>query len=196
MSQWHAGWKYMERAQLMALFGFGKKKNDIRTPEEFYSQCTKEFHKETKLMGLIKRGPNEIPEILKYGETAASSYLNDATIRNQYGDEPTQYYFVIMSLCLQAGMVLARNWSEDASSVDSRYVSYLMSAGPSDEATKIMEKQFKLNTDQANLFYSKIFEKWVDVLTPYWNLAEPWEYTTKAMIAAYQLGVSMILEKK
>lgn len=80
--------------------------------------------------------------------------------------------------------------------MDSRYVSYLMSAGPSDEAAKIMEKQFELNTDQANLFYSKIFEKWVDVLTPYWNLAEPWEYITKAMIAAYQLGVSMVLEKK
>ena len=90
-------------------------------------------------MGLIKRGPHEIPELWKYGVTTASSYLNDDNLRNQYGADPAQYYFVIMTLCLQAGMVLARTWNEDSSSVDSRYVDYLLSAGPSDEAAKINE---------------------------------------------------------
>ena len=58
-----------------------------------------------------------------------------------------------------------------------------------------MKQQFELDTEKANLFYSKMFEKWVDALTPYWNLEEPWEYATKAMIAAFQLGVSMLEER-
>ena len=48
--------------------------------------------------------------------------------------------------------------------------------------------------NQGNDFFPIIFEKWIAIHEPYWKLADPRDYTFKAMLASYQLGVSMILE--
>ena len=43
--------------------------------------------------------------------------------------------------------------------------------------------------------YFSIFDKWMELHEPYWKLADPRQYTFDATLAAYQLGVSVILEK-
>lgn len=51
------------------------------------------------------------------------------------------------------------------------------------------------DNEKENAFYRVIFERWMAMHEPYWKLSDPRDYTFKAMVAAYQLGVSMILEK-
>ena len=41
----------------------------------------------------------------------------------------------------------------------------------------------------------EIFRRWVALHEPYWKLRDPRDYTYRAMVAGYQLGVSMMLEK-
>ncbi len=49
--------------------------------------------------------------------------------------------------------------------------------------------------EQQTDFYSAIYDEWIDIYEPYWEMRDPREYTLKAILAAYQLGVSMILGK-
>ena len=52
-----------------------------------------------------------------------------------------------------------------------------------------------MKRNQGNAFFQKIFDRWHEKVKPYLDLPDPREYYLKATLAAYQLGVSMMLER-
>ena len=185
----------------MGLFGFGKKKQPQKTTgnggiANFYTACVEDFHNEADKYGAATRGLIFIPELLPVGEKTVLAFLKDPFFQMQFGSNPQMYYYVIMSLSIDAGIAFATKWHEDYSSLN-RYVDQIIAEGPADDANALMSKYLpkEIAENQGNAFFQKIFARWMVIHEPYWKLTDPRDYTFKAMIAAYQLGISMILEK-
>ena len=190
----------------MGLFGFGKKKQEKTAPTQkpmnaggasnFYTACVEDFHNEAAKHGAATRGLIFIPELLPVGEKTVLAFLKDPFFQMQFGSNPQMYYYAIMSLSIDAGIAFATRWHEDYSSLSS-YVERIIAEGPADDANALMSKHLpkEISANQGNPFFQKIFARWLAMHEPYWKLSDPRDYTFKAMLAAYQLGVSMILEK-
>lgn len=168
----------------------------IQNVGNFYADCIKAFHDEAAKNGLAKRGLIYIPELIEAGNKTILAFLQDPFFVVEFGQNPTQYYYAIMSLSLQAGICFGEKWHTALSELKNGYVDRIIEEGPADEADRIFKSTIGLpDSQQQNHFYQVIFEKWVACHEPYWALTNPREYTFHAMLAAYQLGISIILEK-
>ena len=105
------------------------------------------------------------------------------------------YYYVIMTLSLQAGMVFAKKWHENYSELKNGYVDQILAVGPADVAYAVLASEFGMDKNAFGEFTQKIFERWLAMHEPYWKLKDPRDYTFCAINAAYQLGVSVTLAK-
>lgn len=183
----------------MGLFNFGKKKEKKFEPKSvvsFYTDCVQDFHEEAKKYGVATKGVIFIPELIPLGEKTILAYLKDPFFQMQCGGNPQMYYYLIMSLSIDAGMCYATRWHEQFSTLND-YVEQIIEEGPADDANILLAKHFpkEISENQGNSFFQKIYPRWLAMHEPYWALPDPRDYTFKAMLAAYQLGVSMILEK-
>lgn len=183
----------------MAPFIFGEEephKPKLKSSEAFYNDCVTDFHAEAKKFGVLKKGLVFIPELIPLGQKTILEFLKDPYYQMQYGNNAQQYYYLILALSIDAGMCLATRWHENFQSLN-QYVEEIIENGPADDANTLMNKYFPSDVmgNQGNDFFPIIFYRWLKMHEPYWNLADPREYTLKALLAAYQLGVSMILEK-
>lgn len=164
-------------------------------PSTFYSGCVTDYHEVAKALGYANRDVIFIPELIPIGQKTVLAFLKDKFFQTEFGNNPNQYYFVIMSLSLQAGIVFADKWHSNFSALKNGYVDQIIDEGPADEAEVLLKNEIGLNKEQANQFYGEIYKRWMALHEPYWKLSNPREYTFNAVLAAYQLGVSMILEK-
>lgn len=191
---------------IMGLFDKYKKKqrqaattsSSTRTasPEmRFYNDCVEDFHKAALRKGFVNRGVIFIPELIPFGEKIVLAFLEDRSFQMQFGDNPQLYYYVIMSLSLQAGIVFAEKWHSDYSALKSGYANQIIEEGPADACKPFLAQLGLTDSEKENDFYYAIFERWLVMNEPYWKLSDPRNYTFNAMVAAYQLGISMILEK-
>lgn len=169
--------------------------NDILDAQEFFKLCIMDFHARAGQEDYATKGLIFIPELMPMGQQSVLAFLNDSFFKMQFGSNPQTYYYVIMSLCVQTGIVYAAKWHEDFSELKNGYVDKIIAEGPAEEAQPITKKQFGWDRDKENAFYNMIYQRWLSLHEPYWDLDNPREYTFNAMVAAYQLGVSMILEK-
>lgn len=168
----------------------------IKNVQSFYTDCLKTFHDEAMANGFANRGLIFIPELMPMGEKAVLAYLQDMFFTMEFGQNPTQYYYVIMSLSLQTGICFGEKWHKDFAGLKAGYVDEIIKVGPADDANAILAETIGINgNEEQNAFYQKIYEKWIHCHEPYWALNDPRQYTFRAMVAAYQLGISMVLEK-
>lgn len=177
----------------MGLFG---KKNNIKSVQDFYTDCIEDFHKCAEKEGAAQRGLIFIPELIPLGEQAVLAYLKDSFYSQEFPD-PKIYYYFIMALSIDTGLVYASKWHEDYDALKNGYAQEIIDDGPAETAERLLREHFpsSISTNQGNPFFQKIYPRWIAMHEPYWKLNDPREYTFRAMVAAYQLGVSMMLEK-
>ena len=107
--------------------------------------------------------------------------------------KPHEYGLVILPMTIV--IVFAEKWHSDFPALKTGYVDDIIAEGPADACKPLLKLLGLTDNEKENGFYSTIFERWMAMHEPYWKLSDPREYTFKAMVAAYQLGISMILEK-
>lgn len=168
----------------------------FKTPSEFYLDCVEDFHKEANEHNAAMQGVILVPELIPLGEKAVLALLKDKFYEQQFGSSPEMYYYFILAMSIDCGLVFADRWHTAKPELDA-YVSNIMQDGPADDANKLFDAEFPEPEfrNQANPFFSKIFSKWMELHEPYWQMKDPRDYTYKAMLAGYQLGVSMMLDK-
>lgn len=164
--------------------------------QSFYSKCVEAFHEEAQKYGVAKRGLIFIPELMPRGEKVVLSFLQDPYYQSVCNGNAMTYYYLMMSLSIQSGLVFADTWHKDFYSLDECEAEIIID-GPADKANELLEKYFSrdISANQGNGFYQKIYSIWLKQHEPYWKLQDPRDYTFKDLIAAYQLGISMMLEK-
>ena len=172
-----------------------KKNEEVSPTVKFYNDCVEDYHNTAEKMGIAKRGIIFIPELIPIGEKTVLAFLKDPFFQNEFSDNVQLYYYAIMSLSIQAGMVFAAKWHENVSALKSGYVDSIIAVGPSDACKHLLKKIGLSNNEKENNFYLAIYKRWIAMHEPYWKLKDPRDYTFNATLAAYQLGISAILEK-
>ena len=174
----------------------GNSNGSASTPEQFYSLCVKEFHEKAKSVDVAKKGVILIPELMKPGEKIVLGFLNDGFLQQEFAGNPAMFYYSVFMFCLDSGIAVANKWHKDVSSVDS-YVDALLILGPADDANKLLQANFPkaISENQGNKFANLIFSRWAELVNPYVSMKDPRQYYFSALLAGYQLGVSMMLEK-
>lgn len=160
----------------------------------FYQECVDGFHEVAKKNNVATRGVIFVPELIPLGEQVILAFLKDPFLQQEFAEDPRSFYYAVMSFSIQAGIVLAEQWRRDNSHI-SECVAEIIRNGPSDKAIRYLTFGFprEIYQNQGNDFFQKVFEVWSKLHEPYWRLSDPRQYTFKALLAAYQLGVSMIL---
>ena len=161
----------------------------------FYQNCVEDYHNAAKEKSLATKGIINIPELIPIGEQAVLTFLKDPFFQSQFGGNPSVYYYVIMSLSIQAGIVFAAKWHDNASALTKGYVERIIREGPAESCKPWLYQLGLTDNQKENTFYQVIFERWAKNHEPYWKLKDCRDYTFNATLAAYQLGVSMILER-
>ena len=161
----------------------------------FYLDCVQDFHEEAKKHGVATKGVIAVPELIPYGEKYIGDYLDDPFFQLDCMKPPASFYYAIMSLSMQAGMLFAKKWHEAPNELD-EYAPVVKAAGTAGAALELMRERFpEIAEDKGKAFFEKILGRWLVKIEPYQSLTDPREYYLKATLAAYQLGVSMMLEK-
>ena len=170
--------------------------NTFMDHEDFLNKCIDEFGRAATNAGYMKNIVF-IPELVPMGEKVVLSFLQDNFFQMEFGDNPLQYYYVINTLCLQAGVVAADMWHQDFDKLKGGFLDEIIAKGPAEYAKPIFQKEFELDSDgdAGEKLYSKVFEKWIELHQPAWELDDPRDYTFAAIHASYLTGVSMILSK-
>ena len=181
----------------MGLFNSKKKasnQSSIKPVPAFYSDCVADFHNEALKYGIAKRGLIFIPELMPIGENIALRFLQNRVLPTKCNGNQGYYYYLIMCTCIDAGICLATRWHEQFSTLN-QFADEIMLKGPTDGAA-LRKMHFAGEVmDWQGDFFPRVSIRLMAMLEPYWKLSDSRDYILKAMVAAYQLGVSMILEK-
>ena len=145
--------------------------------------------------GLATNGVIFIPELIPIGEKTILSYLQNDAINADLGQTPAEFYFVMVRLAIQAGLAFGEKWHLDFSGLQNGYVEQVMNRGAAQVSNHILAWLGLYEDEEQDEFYKKIFERWVELHEPYWKLKDARQHTFKAILAAYQLGISMVLCK-
>ena len=159
----------------------------LKTPEDFYKDCLSSFHQFASEKGYVKNGIIFIPELMPIGERIVKAFLTDPFFISEYSSDPIQYYYAIVGLSIQAGMVIADKWHTNYSELQSGFVDTVISEGPAEMAQDLMDANFHVSAEEANDFYSGIYTRWMQLHNPYWVVNDPRKYTFLGTIAAYQV---------
>ena len=165
----------------------------LKAPDDFYKDCLSSFHQFASEKGYVKNGIIFIPELMPIGERIVKAFLTDPFFISEYASDPLQYYYAIVGLSIQAGMVIADKWHTNYSELKNGFVDTVISEGPAEMAQALMDANFHVNAEKANEFYSGIYTIWMQLHNPYWVVNDPRKYTFLGTVAAYQVGISTIL---
>ena len=177
---------------------FGKKKEPFDPGEvrRFYTDCIADFHEEAKKYNVATKGVIFIPELDPIGQKVVLEFLKDPFFHREFAKDAEKYYYFIMAMAIDAGIVIASKWEKDFDGLG-KYVNEMLEAGPADDANQLLKEYFpdEVSQNQGNTFFNKIFLRWLKMHEPYWKMRDPRQFTFHAVLAAYQVGVSMMLEK-
>ena len=178
----------------MSIFDIFKKKNKgPSSTAQFYADCVKDYHEIAKERGFIKKGIVLIPELIPIGNKTVIAYLQDPFFKTEYKNNKQMYYYAVMVFTLQTGMIFANKWHLNFSGLTPEYVDKVIKDGPADEGIPLLKQIGLTDNAKENIFYRAIFDKFFEKLKPYANNKDLGNYTFQAMLAAYQLGVSIML---
>ena len=168
-------------------------KNDMAT---FYIDCAKAYHDTAKQSGYVQNDMVHIPALLPIGQKTTLAFLQDSFLQSEFSHDPETYYYVVMTFVLQCGIIFADKWHSSMDHLkNTEFVVQVIKDGPWDYAAPILKEKLKITEDNFNLFCRHIYDDWLRMLEPYWSQQDPRDYTFHATLAAFQLGVSTILDQ-
>ena len=171
----------------------GAASNGFVSPKLFYVDCMKDYHDRAKELGYAEHDVLFIPELIEPGSKAVYWFLSNEELQKQFAS-PAEYYYVAVNTAIRCGILFGAMWHTDLPRLQKPgFVEFILENGPSNYTVDLIKKDLGMDDKAFGEFCTQIFLRWCEMHKPYWALAHPHEYTTNATLAAYQLGVSMIL---
>ena len=161
-----------------------------------HDECVIAVHDEAERLGIVMKGPAIVPDLLPLGRRAVSEYMSDRFLILEYEDHPEDYNFMIMCAAADFGIVLADRWYRDRNELE-EFSADLINRGPVKEAWAIVSRKFSddIMKDGAEEFLGCIFAKLSEMNSAVPESPDKRAYTFTSMLAVFQLGISVILEK-
>ena len=168
----------------------------VKSPFVFFMECVNSFHKEALKFSYALKGSIFVPELLSLGKFIVTAFLDDYIYKLEYRSDPRMYHYSIMTVCFECGVLFSHMWYHKMEILKSGFVETVLRDGPKEKVNPLLKKYFLMDSlKQECIFTSNIFAKWSAMLEPYWNCDDCSPYIVNATLAAFQLGVSMTLEK-
>ena len=167
----------------------------ISSPTAFYTECTMAYHEYAKTQGYAHKGLIFIPELIPLGQKAVLAYLQDPFLTFEYSSTPDTYYYVINSFAFQTGIIYGATWHESYATLKGGFDNKVIKDGPWEHVEPLFKKDLEMSKEEFERFGQELYALWKNQHEAYWKLNDPRQYTFNAMLASFQLGVSMILEK-
>ena len=164
--------------------------------ERFYLQCLQELHEAAAARGYAERGAVMAPDLLPFGEKAVTKYYSDPILAAEFAADPTQYYYTVGYFCLQCGILFAGLYDSDPLALTEGYVETVTSMDPWQFAERTAKERLDLDLDAMNLLCAAVFDRWIDLVEPYYRTPEGTECIYYATLAMYQLGISLVAGRK
>ena len=179
----------------MKLFG-----GNSLLPRGFRADCVDAFLREAQSRGVAERGSIAVPELTAAGKKTVRALLDDPRYQYLIGFEPKTYHYLLMTFCLESGLVQAAAWRSDAAGTGAlaRAVETCVTIGPLLEAEDLLRANFppEISADRWDRFCHAIHAVWAEKMKKRWASRDPGRYVYLADLAAHQLGVSMVLSLK
>lgn len=174
--------------------GLFSRKPTLPDPARFYAISCEKFHNmANEGLELTPNGLILVPELLEIGQKVILALLQDPSLQRRCGTNPETYYYVITAHSFDAGLVFGDRWHNNVSSLKSGFVDEVIKGDINEYSNPIIENIIGWDDYTRAPFYKDLFDCWKELHAPYWKLRDPREYTFSLMLAAYQLGVSVIL---
>ena len=178
---------------------FNKQKKTPPTLEEDYQTFVTEYHKMAKEQGYANSGIVSVPALMPCGERVIASFLNDEELKSMYSSNSSaSYFYAILWMSILSGMAFADKWYNDGE-IGDEFVEEMIEHTP---VRKMSETLFpKIGIRDMNKqkdFCVHILGVWTGLSAKRKNEFvannQSREYWLQEMLAAYQLGVSMMLD--
>ena len=181
----------------MGLFSKKSKNNNAGTflpPQQFYTLCMKDYHDFAQKQGYAVRGVIFIPELVQYGQQLVLNlYRNEALQRNF--STPQAYYCMLVETAIRSGIICGLKWHLDFPGLNQSGYMETVLGHCKELSAEAIKSDLQMSEKKFVEFSKKVYEHWSELHEPYWSLSDPRNYTFFATVAAFQLGVSMILCK-
>lgn len=163
-------------------------------PSDFTAHCCKEFNKLALEQNLVKGDVAFVPELVPLGEKAVLEIMGNSTIQKEYGDNPMLFYYVALQYALKTGILIGGRWELNFASLREDSYQEEVAHALNGETEKLLA-EMGLDTDEKHdAFFVELHKKWRELTMPYTQLKDQRYYISGSIFAAFQLGVTMILD--
>ena len=164
--------------------------------KEFFFQCLGAYKQVAQKEGLLSGEEKPYLEFEEVGHKVVFEYLYDRYLVRRHESDPDIYYNYVTQLSLEAGCVIADKWNENPSELE-EFVDIIIRETSMDFIKDIYVNKFDLDDEMEwHKFESKLSALNYDLLKWYHNHEEFELYKQNLLLAVFQVGVMMVLDKK
>lgn len=162
----------------------------------FYIDCVKAYHDTVKQLGWMQNGMIHIPDLLPVGQKTTLAYLQDHFLQSEFSHDPETYYYVVMTFVLQCGIIFADKWHKSMDHLKgTEFIDQVIADGPWDYVAPILTDALEMHADSFNLLCRHVYDNLLQKMEPHWQKQDARDYLFHAILASFQLGISIILDK-
>lgn len=162
----------------------------------FLAACIYDFHKAVYPHGLAQNGAVIVRELLPVGRCAVQSYYESDDLRAEFeGYSDVHEDFMVM-LSIDLGLVVGAFWYADRDIFDI-LAWRAINAMPISAAEGLIDALYDqpIMDDSGAPLFDLIFERFTAMLEPYRSMPNAHNYVICALLAAFQLGLTLMFER-
>ncbi len=161
----------------------------------FYASCVYDLHEAVRAHGLARNGPILVRGLLRPGYDAIASYYESDDIRAEFQRlSDFEDFMVMLSICF--GLLLAALWHQDSENIEDA-AERVASRLPVEAAQDIIEALFDqpVMADRGSPLFDLAYGRFCAMLAPHRGAPDEPRRVLYALTAAFQLGVTLMLER-
>lgn len=171
-----------------------KKMLAAMNPSDFTAHCCEEFNNLAIDKQIVKGDIAFVPELVPLGEKAVLEIMSCPTIQEEYGDNPMLFYYVVLQYAFKTGILLGARWELNFESLTAESYKEEVAHALNGEAEKLLSEMGLDSDEKHDAFFVALHKKWHELTMPYTQLEDQRYYISGSIFAAFQLGITTILD--
>ena len=168
--------------------------SQVDLPEFFY-QCLNCYTEIARELGLLSNRVINCDDLLPVGQRVVHEYLYDRYLVQRHESDPDIFYSYVTGISFEAGLTIANKWKHSPSDLES-YIDKIIRETPMEEICDIYQQHLNIASERDWLtIESRVSAPFYDLLKWYYQRENFESYKHQALLAVFQLGVIIILDR-